>query len=129
MTRHAMLYCRYIKRGSDESGDVANFVETEQLLQRLDHQGCSSFVQVLLLAIEVLLLMLRCDYTPDSVADAKPLLHTIRSADPSLYSGSNPQTGDYVPQSLRLPTAPHTKQPCDLISKTSQIDISIPLPL
>jgi hypothetical protein len=47
---HAYFF-RYIKRGADELGDVANFVETEQILQRRgDHDGSnaasSSFVQV-----------------------------------------------------------------------------------
>jgi hypothetical protein len=47
---------RYIKRGADELGDVANFVETEQILQRCDPDrgskdvtaatASSSFVQV-----------------------------------------------------------------------------------
>ena len=37
---------RYIKRGSDSFGDVANFVETEQILHRMDGQATSSFVQV-----------------------------------------------------------------------------------
>ena len=33
---------RYIKRGSDELGDVANFVETEQIVQKLDSSCLSS---------------------------------------------------------------------------------------
>ena len=37
---------RYIKRGSDELGDVANFVETEQILSRADGSASSSFLQV-----------------------------------------------------------------------------------
>lgn len=39
---------RYIKRGSDDLGDVANFVETEQIVQRADGRAASSFVQVAL---------------------------------------------------------------------------------
>lgn len=37
---------RYIKRGSDQYGDVANFVETEQVLRRTSDGLLSSFVQV-----------------------------------------------------------------------------------
>lgn len=37
---------RYLKRGSDNSGDVANFVETEQILKRKSDGQTSSFVQV-----------------------------------------------------------------------------------
>eukprot|EP01032_Pedospumella_encystans_P017612 gene17612-20065_t len=37
---------RYIKRGSDELGDVANFVETEQIVHKEDHSAVSSFMQV-----------------------------------------------------------------------------------
>ena len=36
---------RYIKRGADEHGDVANFVETEQIL-RSDDGELMSFVQI-----------------------------------------------------------------------------------
>jgi hypothetical protein len=39
-------HCRYIKRGADERGDVANFVETEQIVKSLDGAAVSSFVQV-----------------------------------------------------------------------------------
>lgn len=38
---------RYIKRGIDQSGEVANFVEVEQILHRKDGKANSSFVQVL----------------------------------------------------------------------------------
>lgn len=37
---------RYIKRGADKSGDVANFVETEQVLTCSSSDFVSSFVQV-----------------------------------------------------------------------------------
>ena len=37
---------RYIKRGSDGLGDVANFVETEQILQRMSDNRTFSFVQI-----------------------------------------------------------------------------------
>ena len=37
---------RYIKRGSDGLGDVANFVETEQVLQRMSDNRTFSFVQI-----------------------------------------------------------------------------------
>lgn len=38
---------RYIKRGADLTGAVANYVETEQIIEKLDHpQSISSFVQV-----------------------------------------------------------------------------------
>lgn len=37
---------RYMKRGSDGAGNVANFVETEQILQSEDGTQLSSFVQV-----------------------------------------------------------------------------------
>ena len=36
---------RYIKRGSDETGQVANFAETEQVLIT-DNKSISSFVQI-----------------------------------------------------------------------------------
>ena len=37
---------RYIKRGSDGLGDVANFVETEQVLRRISDNRTFSFVQI-----------------------------------------------------------------------------------
>ena len=37
---------RYIKRGSDEEGDVANFVEIEQILSSTTHDKVFSFVQI-----------------------------------------------------------------------------------
>ena len=41
-----ILNFRYIKRGSDNFGDVANFVETEQVIRRDSDGLTSSFVQV-----------------------------------------------------------------------------------
>eukprot|EP01038_Epipyxis_sp_PR26KG_P008932 gene8932-12046_t len=37
---------RYIKRGIDDNGDVANFVETEQILMKKDRSLNASFVQI-----------------------------------------------------------------------------------
>jgi SacI homology domain len=37
--------CRFTKRGIDEAGNVANFVETEQILQFVDNK-ITSYVQI-----------------------------------------------------------------------------------
>lgn len=37
---------RYLRRGGEENGNVANFVETEQILQRMDGKASTSFLQV-----------------------------------------------------------------------------------
>jgi hypothetical protein len=53
---------RYIKRGSDREGNVANFVETEQIVRRKDGCAASSFVQVVRVCVCVCVCVCLCVY-------------------------------------------------------------------